>query len=262
MTILACLLAAAAVTLLTRPVLGLGSIGGPGAARGWSRWWPVGAVALAIVIPALARLSGSHLVLALIGTGAAVEVAGHLRRGRTRAVASRRTALVVAACEGLAADLSSGRPPLHALREAVRDWPELAPVARAADLDADVPAALRRLAALPGAGQCRTLAAAWQVAIRSGASLATAMEMAAVTARREGEIDRLVRTELASAQATARLLAVLPVGVLALGSGVGGDPWTFLLDSPVGLTCLAAGLALAAFGLRWLDRIGSMVPGR
>ncbi len=255
MTALAGVLAAGAAVLLSRPAMRLG----PGARR--SRI-PVPVVVVVVGVGVAVWLRGSHVVLALTGIGVAVETAAHLRRARARAVASRRTALVGAVCEGLAADLAAGRPPLHALRDAVRDWPELAPVARAADLDADVPAALRRLAGLPGAEQCRTLAAAWQVAARSGASLASAMEMAAVTVRREREIDRLVRTELASAQATARLLAMLPAGVLALGSGVGGDPWSFLLGTPVGLACLVAGLVLAALGMRWLDRIGATASGR
>lgn len=263
MRALACLLAAIAAWLLTRPAMR------PAPAVGWARagsatGWriPVVVAVLAVIAGVLALTSGAHLVLALTGIGVAVEVAGHLRRARARAVAARRTGLVVAACEGIAADLAAGRAPLHALRDAVRDWPELAPVARAAGLDADVPAALRRLAVLPGAGQCRVLAAAWQVADRSGAGLASTMEMAAATARREREIDRLVRTELASARATARLLAVLPVGVLVLASGVGGDPWPFLIGTPAGLGCLIAGLVLAAVGLRWLDRIGAGAPGR
>ncbi len=254
MIALTCALAAATVALLSAPRLRLGA-----SDRGAGARLPVGLVVLGTTAVVLVRPDGSHLVLMLVGAGVAVEVAGHLGRARARAVAARRTRWVVAACEGIAADLAAGRPPLHALRAAVRDWPELAPVARAADLGADVPAALRRLATLPGAGQCRMLAAAWQVAARSGAGLASAMEMAAVTARREQEVGRLVRTEMASAQATARLLAVLPAGVLALGSGVGGDPWSFLLGTPVGLACLVAGLVLAALGLRWLDRIGASV---
>jgi len=62
--------------------------------------------------------------------------------------------------------------------------------------------------------------------------------------------------------ATARLLAVLPLGVLLLGSGLGGDPIGFLLGTTPGLVCLCAGVALEYLGLRWLARIGDRVLGR
>ena len=73
---------------------------------------------------------------------------------------------------------------------------------------------------------------------------------------------RVVATELASAQATARLLAVLPLAVLLLGNGLGGDPVGFLLGTPAGLVCLAAGLSLEYAGLVWLGRIADRVSGR
>ena len=66
----------------------------------------------------------------------------------------------------------------------------------------------------------------------------------------------------AAAQATARLLAALPVGVLLLGNGLGGDPVGFLLDTPPGLVCLCAGLALEYAGLCWLAHIADQVTGR
>ena len=62
----------------------------------------------------------------------------------------------------------------------------------------------------------------------------------------------MVAAELAAAYATARMLAVLPLGVLLLGSGIGGDPVGFLTGSIPGLVCLALGLALSFAGLQWL----------
>jgi tight adherence protein B len=72
----------------------------------------------------------------------------------------------------------------------------------------------------------------------------------------------VVTTELAAAQTTARLLAVLPLGVLLLGGGLGGDPLGFLLTTTPGLVCLCSGLALEYAGLLWLARIGEQVLGR
>lgn len=211
---------------------------------------------------ATTALHGAHLVLALIGLMVVAAIGREVRRRREVVAADRRAEAVLVACEGLAADLRAGQPPVTALASAVEDWPELAPVAAAARLGADVPSAFRSLAAEPGADQLRLVAAAWQVSHRSGAGLAGALALAADRVRADRATARVVATELASAQATARLLAVLPLAVLLLGNGLGGDPVGFLLGTPAGLVCLAAGLSLEYAGLVWLGRIADRVSGR
>ena len=209
-----------------------------------------------------ALLDGSHVVVALVALAVVAAVGQDITRRRRTAAADQRADRLLAVCEGLASDLRAGQPPVNALVAAADDWPELEPVAAAARLGADVPAALRGLAARPGAAQVRVVAAAWQVAHRSGAGLAAALELAADQLRADRATSRVVATEMAAAQATARLLAVLPLGVLLLGSGLGGDPVGFLLGTTPGLVCLCAGLALEYLGLRWLARIGDRVLGR
>jgi tight adherence protein B len=181
--------------------------------------------------------------------------------GRRRAAkrAEQRAEQVLAACEALASDLGAGQPPLQCLDSLAAEWPDLAPVAVAGRMGADVPTALRALADRPGAGQLRTLAASWAVAHRTGAGLARSVERAADTIRARRRTARMVGAELASARATARMLAVLPVGVLALGSGIGGDPVGFLLGTPAGVACLGVGLALSLAGMRWLEAIADRV---
>jgi tight adherence protein B len=135
-------------------------------------------------------------------------------------------------------------------------------VAVAARLGADVPAALRTLARRPGAAEACVVAAAWQVAHRSGAGLAGALDTAARHLRDERATARVVATELAAARATARLLAALPAAVLLLANGLGGNPVRFLIDTPPGLVCLGAGLGLEYAGLFWLGRIADHVLRR
>lgn len=176
-----------------------------------------------------------------------------LRRRREVAVDQ---AAVLEVCDLLAAELASGRPPGAALAAASERWPPLIAAVEAVRLGADVPDALRRLAELrPGAADLRWVAGAWQVAQHSGHGLATALERTAGGLRARRRTRRLVDSELASARATARLVACLPLAVLVMGSGAGSDPWTFLLTTPVGWVCLAGGLGLIGLGLWWIERL-------
>lgn len=168
------------------------------------------------------------------------------------------TSAVLEVCDLLAAELTVGRPPGVALRAAGLQWPPLGPVVEAFHLGSDVPTALRALARdRPGAADLRLVAGAWQVAHHSGHGLATALARTSRGIRARRRTRRLVDSELASARATARLVALLPLAVLLMGSGAGSDPWSFLLTTSIGLMCLASGLALIAFGLWWIERLAA-----
>ena len=162
-------------------------------------------------------------------------------------------------CESVAADLAAGQPPHRVLARSVAEFPEFTAAAAAAELGADVPDALRRLARAPGAGELRLVAAAWQVAHRSGAGLADALEQVGRGVRARRRTARLVAAELAPAHATARMMAALPLVFVLAGSGLGGDPVAFLTGTTPGLACLSAGLALSYAGLEWLQRIADAV---
>lgn len=177
------------------------------------------------------------------------------RPGRRRGMVADQAA-VLEVCDVLAAELAAGRPPGSALAAAAERWSPLVAAVEAVRLGADVPDALRRLADRhPGAGDLRWVAGAWQVSHRSGHGLASALERTAEGLRARRRTRRLVDSELASARATARLVACLPLAVLLMGSGAGSDPWTFLLTTPVGWACLAAGLTLIVLGLWWIERL-------
>ncbi len=202
------------------------------------------------------------VVWGVIGLG--VGAGGWLiwQRRRERRAREATGLAVLEACEIIAAELAAGRPPGHALAEAATRWPGLLPAVEAWSLGSDVPGALRRLSALPGAGDLRVVGAAWQVAHHSGHGLAQAVARVAARIRAQRQTQRVVASELASARATARLVAALPVVALMMGSGAGGDPWHFLSGTAVGLGCLAAGISFALAGLWWIEALADRVDPR
>ena len=262
MTVIAVLLAAAAAALLVSGPPRLPA--GVGAGRPQPAGWPAPGAPTGLLLAVVGTwlvvsLEGRRLALAGIVLAAAAAVGVLVRRAARARAAERRRALVVDTCEVLVGELRAGQPLLTSLEHCVEVWPEMGPVVVAGRLGADVPAALRLLGALPGAEGLREVASAWHVAQRSGSGLAVALGQVAATARQRQATRHLVAGELASAQATARLVALLPVAALAMAGGIGGRPWGFLLGTPVGLACLAAGLASAFAGLLWIDRIAAAV---
>lgn len=257
MTLLAMATAAISVGLLVRPVTRLsGAIHSP-------RWTPgprtLLVLSMASVGIATATLDGRTLALALIGGAGVIGVVQQWRRARQARDREHRRAVVVELAEALASELRAGQPVVTSLERCQQVWPAFQPVAAAARLGADVPSALRRLAMLPGAEGFREVASAWQVSERSGAALSGVLLHVAESARARQAAAHLVRAELASAQATGRLVAALPLATLAMSSGVGATPWAFLLGQPLGLACLGSGVALVFAGLWWIDRIAAAV---
>jgi len=195
------------------------------------------------------------LALAVMAAGAVLAIGRLAVRHRADRAATRVRARVVEMCDGLQAELAAGQTATTALERAAAEWPDLLPVSRAGTAGGDVPTALRDLAAAPGAGDLRVVAAAWHVAHRTGHGLADALARVAQELRDAEQTRRVVTGELASARATARLVAGLPLVALLMGSGAGADPWSFLLGQPLGLACLAGGVGCAIGGLAWIEAL-------
>ena len=219
---------------------------------------------------AICALAAAGLVLSGVSAGAAAPSAlavvlagtawGGLRLWRRRALArgiAETQERVLECCDLLASELAAGQAPDSALARAAETWPALAPAWLSHAYGGDVPSALRRAGAEPGAEGMTLVAAAWHVSHQTGHGLSDALARVAQSLREARATDRLVRGELASARATARLVAALPLVGLVIGSGSGGDPLGFLLGTPLGIACLAGGLALGLAGLAWIERIAA-----
>jgi tight adherence protein B len=220
-----------------------------------------------LVVPLAAagavQLTGrDRLVPALVAAAAGWVGLSLWRRHRRRRAAQLVGERVREVCEHLSAELGAGLSSGEALDQVARTWPPLAAVAEAHRIGADVPDALRRAALQPGAADLRILAAAWQVAHRTGQGLAASVDRVAADLAAARRTRRVVEGELASARATARLVAGLPVLAWTMGSGAGGDPVGLLLGTPLGWGCLALGTGFGLAGLWWIEAIARDVDGQ
>lgn len=215
-------------------------------------------VTLAVAV-SLAVIARSPVPL-LLGGPAAVFLARRGARSQARRDAERLRGGAAELASVMVGELRAGQQPCEAfaVAAAALDGPiriRLADAVAVAEAGGDVPAALVRAAAPPGADGLARIAACWSVAAERGAGFATALHRVSAGLRAEEAGLREVEAELAGARSTARLLAGLPLFGILLGHGVGADPLRLLLHTPLGALSLASGLALVAAGLTWTDRL-------
>ena len=155
----------------------------------------------------------------------------------------------------LAADLRSGRP----LESAI----DAAALACADEqCGRQLTFALRAPAAAPGrhadplfADALGRIAAAVRLSARTGCSLAAVVGAVEDDLRARHRLRLELTTATAAPRASAALLAGLPVLGLAMGHGIGADPWGVLTGTAVGQVLLVAGVGLEAAGLAWSRRL-------
>ena len=226
-----------------------------------SRWfWLLGPGGTLLVAAVAGPVPALLLLLALVAAG---------RVRRSREASARRSderARAVEACGALAAELRAGRTPAEALAAAaeVAAGPCRAALLAAsgtARLGGDTAAALRPPEGTAVPEVLRALSACWAVCAASGSGLAAAVERLEEGLRADQAQRRAVDAELAGPRATAALLAVLPGAGLLLAAGLGANPLSVLLATPVGLLCLTGGLLLDGLGLWWTGRLVARAGG-
>ncbi|RZU51574.1 tight adherence protein B [Krasilnikovia cinnamomea] len=230
---------------------------------------PVRAVAVSAGAVALAAWLLAGLVAGLI----AAVYAGLGCRALTRGVARRRSAAAHARALddlcALAADLRAGMPPplpasggspaIASAEPRGRGPAALLPAdpeQRRALLPADPEQRRVPLPADPGLRRIAELTdAVWRLAERTGAPAADLVERLEADARAGVRARASAAAQSAGAQATALLLAALPLGGIALGYAIGTDPLRVLLHTPLGMGCALGAAALQCAGLLWADRL-------
>ncbi|MEU8616125.1 hypothetical protein AB0C29_49900, partial [Actinoplanes sp. NPDC048791] len=135
--------------------------------------------------------------------------------------------------------------------------------ALAADLRAGLAVGAMPLAASPSSSRdsdhrlAELTAAVMRLAEQTGAPAADLVERIEADARAGDRSRATAAAQAAGAQATALLLAGLPVGGIALGYGIGVDPLDVLLGTPMGAACAIGAVLLQCAGLLWADRLSN-----
>jgi tight adherence protein B len=155
----------------------------------------------------------------------------------------------------LAAELRAGIEPAQAAAHVAQDHPQLAPWAATLAAGGDVRPTLERIAQRPGWSRVVDLEAVWQVSAATGAPLADVISRVAADVRDDLDLVREIDRQVAPAKSTARLLAMLPILGLLLGSGMGKGPIATVTSSPIATVSIAVGLTLAGVGWWWITRI-------
>nr|WP_246324394.1 type II secretion system F family protein [Petropleomorpha daqingensis] len=216
---------------------------------------------VAVVAAAVGALLSTPLVAALAaGCAALAARAWRARQGTARDEVRLR--LLVAALAAMAADLRAGRPLEAAAVSAARGTgdDDLGRALLRAVRSSAAPSSAR---AGPESDALQRISAAVRLSTRTGASLAdvvTAVEDD-LRARQRHRLE--LRSAVAAPRASATLLAGLPVLGVAMGSGIGADPWHVLTETGTGQVLLVAGVGLEVAGVAWSNRLVARVsrPG-
>ncbi len=178
-------------------------------------------------------------------------------RRRERQLAAQLPAVLEELARSLRAGLSVSAA-LRAARGTVGPpaQQDLAEIARALDSGASTAVALEawssRRRQVPGV---RLAAVALGTAAEAGTAVSQAIDSVADTLRSELAVAAEVRALASQAQASAWLVAVLPVGFGLIASAADPQALSWLVTEPIGRACLVVGLLLDVGALVWMRRI-------
>ncbi len=99
------------------------------------------------------------------------------------------------------------------------------------------------------------VAFAWQLSATTGIPLAESLARVRTDLADRAASRREIRTLVAGPQASATILALLPLLGMVLGSAIGADPIGVLFGTPAGRLLLCLGVVLDAGGLLWTMRL-------
>ena len=167
---------------------------------------------------------------------------------------------VAAVVQRLAVLLEAGIAPVSAWRHVAADGtsPVATAVVARGGVGLDVAGQLldaRDLAPMIERVAWSALAAAWWVAVESGAPLAPTLHRFAASLRDLAQSLRDVEVALAGPLATSRIVLALPAVGLLFGALLGFDAPRILATTPAGWGCLVIGALLIAGGVRWNRRL-------
>ncbi|GAB1688915.1 type II secretion system F family protein [Krasilnikovia sp. M28-CT-15] len=208
---------------------------------------PLRVVAVAGGLAAIAGWLVAGLVAGLVAAVYAALGCRALTRGMARRAADTARSQALDDLCALAADLRAGKPPPVPM--------SAGSPAASAEPDDGGPGPLsadperRRIAELTEA--------VWHLAERTGAPAADLVERLEADVRAGVRARSSAAAQAAGAQATALLLAALPLGGIALGYAIGADPLRVLLHTPLGAVCALGAAALQSVGLLWADRLAT-----
>jgi tight adherence protein B len=215
---------------------------------------PAAPALVGVVVAGVVAVVSTALVAVLAGVCSVSAARAAIGR-RVEDREERRLRGLLEALGALTAELRSGRTVDAASADAARSCPD----ERAAD------ALVRALRApdlpLPPvtegafADALDRIAAAVRLSGRTGCSLAAVLAAVEDDVRARLRHARELRTAVAGPRASAALLAGLPLLGLAMGGGIGADPWRVLTTTGTGQMLLVLGVALEVVGVAWTARL-------
>jgi tight adherence protein B len=177
----------------------------------------------------------------------------------------RFESLLPDALESISRSLRSSASLLQAVEEATEAVPDpLAADLRRVVLDVrrglPLADAFQDWATRRGRSSVRLAATAFGIGLEAGGPLAVAIDGVALTLRQQLAMADEIGSLSAQARLSALVIAVAPIGFLAVSTASDRRTLGFLVGTPSGIACLAAGLVLDAIGGLWMGLLTRIEP--